>query len=85
MPQGFSGLVIAKWFHRWEIGGMHGITCQSFAYLDFLPFSYFHNLAYLGIPLQRFGILIGILGALSVLSDYYNKKTPRAFGFARSI
>ena len=43
---------------------MRGISCQSFAYLDFLPFSYFHNFAYLGIRLRHFGILNGILGAL---------------------
>ena len=68
--QGFLGLVICQRFHCWEIGGMHGISCQSFAYLDFLAFSYFRNLAYLGIPLQHFGILIGILDALGVLSNY---------------
>jgi hypothetical protein len=61
---GFLVLVVCEWFHCWEIGGMHGISCQSFAYLDFLPFSYFHNLAYLGIRLQHFGILTRILGAL---------------------
>ena len=45
---------------------MRGISCQSFAYLGFLAFHVFHNLAYLGIPLQHFGILTCILGALSV-------------------
>jgi hypothetical protein len=42
---GFFVLVISEGFHRWEIGGMHGISCQSFAYLGFLPFSHFHNSA----------------------------------------
>ena len=53
-------------FHCWEIGGVRGITWQSFAYLGFLAFHVFHNFSQIGIRLQHFGILTHIRGALSI-------------------